>query len=155
MKVSVLPPHTPLCPVIGPGVAGALLIVTARILAAELPHVPLAVTDTVPPVEFVVAMILVVVDVPAHPDGSDHVYEVAPFTGDIEKVSRPLPQRVVRPLITPGVAGVVFTTTVKTCGAELPQLFAVTDTMPPVELVVAIILVVVEVPLHPDGSDHV
>jgi hypothetical protein len=44
----------------------------AKVLGAELPQVLLAVTDTVP-VEDDVAMMLLVVDVPVHPFGNDHV----------------------------------------------------------------------------------
>ena len=72
-KVSRFPVHSPLRPEIAPGVAGAVLIVTVYVCAAELPQLLFAVTDTVPPVDPVVAMILAVVDVPVHPPGSDHV----------------------------------------------------------------------------------
>ena len=59
-------------PLIVPGVAGAELTVMASVAGAELPHVLLAVTDTVPPPEPAVALIEFVVDVPVHVAGSDH-----------------------------------------------------------------------------------
>ena len=55
------------------GVAGAEVVATVKVCAALLPHTLLAVTDTVPPVEPAVLLILLVVDVPLHPDGRDHV----------------------------------------------------------------------------------
>ena len=59
-------------------------------------------------------------------------------------------------MTTPGVAGAVFTVTTSVAGDELPQiLLAVTETVPPVELAVVVILLVVEVPVQPPGSDHV
>ena len=54
------------------GVAGAPTL-TASVCAAEFPQVPLAVTDTVPPLEPTVDMIVLVVEVPVQPFGSVHV----------------------------------------------------------------------------------
>ena len=71
-KVSKLPLHTLARPLIAPGVAGMVLTVTANVCAVELPHVLLAVTETVP-LEPVVPMIVSVLEVPVQPPGSDHV----------------------------------------------------------------------------------
>ena len=60
-------------PLIAPGVAGAVLIVTASVAGAELPHVLLAVTETVPPPEPAVVLIELVVEVPVQVTGSDQV----------------------------------------------------------------------------------
>ena len=52
--------------------------------------------------------------------------------------------------------GVGFTTTVKLCAADEPQaLFAVTEILPPVVPLVAFIVCVVDVPLHPPGNVQV
>ena len=60
-------------PLIGPGVGSAAEAVTASVLGAELPQELLAVTDTVPPLAPIVAIIVLVVDVPVQPFGRVHV----------------------------------------------------------------------------------
>lgn len=45
------------------------------------PQALLAVTDTVPLLVPVVTEITFVVEAPVHPEGSVHVYDVAPLTG--------------------------------------------------------------------------
>jgi hypothetical protein len=156
-KVSNAPLHSVERPKIVTGIVGAEFVVTVKICAVELPHTLLAVTETVPPVAPAVAIMLVPVEVPVHPPGNDQVYDVAPLTAEIEKVSLAFAQTIAVPLIAPGVAGtevVIFTA--KVCAVEFPQvLLAVTDTVPLVELVVAIMLLVADVPVHPPGSDHV
>ena len=68
-------------PVIVPGVAGvAVETETDRVLAVPEPQALLATTDTLPVHEPVVAVMEVVVDVPAQPVGSVHVYDEAPVT---------------------------------------------------------------------------
>lgn len=65
-------------------------------------------------------------------------------------------QMVAVPVMTPGAAGVVFTTIASVAAAELPQaLLAVTVMLPPVELAVAVIELVVDVPVQPLGNVHV
>lgn len=60
------------------------------------------------------------------------------------------------PLITPGVAGMVFTVTARVCCADVPQLLlAVTLTFPPELLDDVLILDVLEVPAQPEGNVHV
>ena len=60
------------------------------------------------------------------------------------------------PLITPGVTGMVLTVIASVCAVEAPQeLFAVTETLPLVELAAAEMLFVVEEPVHPEGKVHV
>jgi hypothetical protein len=60
------------------------------------------------------------------------------------------------PLITPGVNGDEFAVIAMLCGAEDPQvLFAVTVIFPLVELAVAFMEFVVEVPVQPLGNVQV
>lgn len=60
-----------------PGVAGTEFTVTASVVMADDPQPLFALTVTIPPDEPAVAEILVLVDVPDHPPGNVHVYEVA------------------------------------------------------------------------------
>ena len=109
-----------------------------------------------PPVEFEVADILVVVDVPDHPPGNAHVYEVAPLTATIEYVLVVPEQMFELPVIAPEVAGAVLTVIASVCTDEEPQAsFAFTVIFPPVEPAVVFILVDVEVPDHPEGNVQV
>jgi hypothetical protein len=65
-------------------------------------------------------------------------------------------QIVVVPVMEPGVAGIVFTVIASVCGALLPQvLSAVTVIFPDVALAVAVILLVVDAPVHPPGNVQV
>ena len=60
------------------------------------------------------------------------------------------------PIRLPGVEGAVFPATDSVLAVLLPQLLlAVTEIVPPLPAVVTVILLVVEVPLHPEGSVHV
>ena len=114
-----------------PGVAGAVGWVTTSVCAEEVPQLLPAVTETVPPTDPAVAMMVSRVEVPVHPLGSDHVYVVAPLTAATEKVSKLPLHADVGPLIAPGVEGTALTVTASVWGAELPQvLLAVTDTVP-------------------------
>ena len=72
-NVSRLPLHAGVRPVITPGVAGVVLMVTTSVAGAEFPHALLAVTDTVPPLDPATVLIVLVVDVPVQPTGSDQV----------------------------------------------------------------------------------
>lgn len=63
---------------------------------------------------------------------------------------------VVFPLMVPGIAGMEFDDTANVCTEEEPQvLFAFTVIFPLVVVVVAVIELVVELPVHPEGSVHV
>jgi len=126
-------------PLIGPGVGSAAEAVTLRILGAELPQELLAVTDTVPPFTPIVLMMVLLVDVPVQPFGSDQVYEVALLTGATEKVSGlPVLHEDVLLVILPSVTGAEPIVTASVCSDELPQLLlALTVTMPPLEPAVA------------------
>jgi len=64
-----VPEHGVALPVIAPGVAGVDAGVTAKVAAALVPQVFVAVTVTLPAVAFGVAEILVVVEVPDQPAG--------------------------------------------------------------------------------------
>ena len=68
-----LPEQIVVVPFIAPGVAGELSIVIACDAADEVPHPLLAVTVTLPAVEFAVAVIEFIVDVPVQPLGNVHV----------------------------------------------------------------------------------
>ena len=70
-------------PVISSGWPGMIVTVTLKVFAVPEPHELFAVTEISPPVAPAVAVIDVVVEVPLHPDGNVHVYEVAPLTADI------------------------------------------------------------------------
>ena len=65
--------HGVAVPVIVPGVAGAAVGVTAKVAAEDVPHVPVAVTLTLPAVALGVAEMLFVVDVPVQPPGNVQV----------------------------------------------------------------------------------
>jgi hypothetical protein len=70
-------------PVIVPGCAGKAVTDTFFEPGALEPQVLSAVTETVTPLEPGIAVIDVDVELPLHPDGNDHVYEVAPETAEI------------------------------------------------------------------------
>jgi hypothetical protein len=64
--------------------AGGVVTVTASVLTGPAPHALLALTEIVPPVVPAVVEMEVDVDDPDQPDGSVHVYEVAPLTAETE-----------------------------------------------------------------------
>lgn len=65
-------------------------------------------------------------------------------------------QTVALPVIVPGVAGTGFTFIANVCAREEPQeLFAVTVMFPLVEPAVALMELVTDVPVQPDGNVHV
>ena len=72
-NVSEPPLHKVAVPLIAPGKGGAVAIVTANVCAEEVPQLLPAVTETVPPADPEVAMMLFVVDVPVQPFGSVQV----------------------------------------------------------------------------------
>ena len=139
------------------GVAGPEPKVTASVCADELPHPLLATTVTLPVLVPTVAFMALVVELPVQVFGNVQVYDVAPFTGVIEKVSTPPEQAVPVCKIFPGVAGAAaIVVTVTVCADELPHaLFAVTEIVPPVEPAVVTIVSVVEVPVQPLGKVQV
>lgn len=60
------------------------------------------------------------------------------------------------PLMAPGVGGIIFITMACEEAAEVPQpLLAVTVMLPAVELAVAVIELVVDVPVQPPGKVQV
>jgi hypothetical protein len=68
-----------------PGCAGTeLTTVTANICGGLLPQLLFAVTEILPLPAPTVAEMEVVVELPVHPDGSVHVYIVAPDTALME-----------------------------------------------------------------------
>lgn len=65
-------------------------------------------------------------------------------------------QTVTLPVIVPGCAGNGFKVTASVCATEEPhELLAVMETLPLDEPAVVVIVLVDEVPVHPDGSVHV
>ena len=139
-----------------PGVGGPVLMTVVNDCAPELPQLLLALTVTMPPLVPAVVLITLVVEVPVQPFGSVQVYDVAPLTGATEKVSKAPLHKVAVPLIAPGRAGTVVTVTANVCAEEVPQLLpAVTETVPPADPAVVMMVLVVDVPVQPFGSDHV
>ena len=143
-------------PVIAPNVPGGEASVTASVCGELFPQKLSAVTEILPcPVPSVACMLLVV-EVPLHPVGKVHVYEVAPLTAVTEKVLVLLAQTLSGPIIAAGVIGGTVSVMLVVCAVEFPQVLpAVTEMVPPPVPSVAIIELVVEVPLHPDGKIQV
>jgi hypothetical protein len=63
-----------------PGVAGTGVMTTVTVRGELDPQVLFAVTDNDPPADPAVTVMLLVDELPVHPEGSVHVYDVAPFT---------------------------------------------------------------------------
>ena len=156
-KVSGLPALQPAdLLMIAAGVAGAVFTTTASVCAGELIQPLEAFTVTLPLLVPAVAMIVSVVEVPVQPFGSVQIYEVAPLTGATMKVSKMPLHKVSVPLMAPGVGGAAAMVTTSVCAEEVPHLLpAVTETVPPADPAVAMIVSVVEVPVQPLGSDQV
>jgi len=150
------PWQTVVSPVIVPGWAGVVATVTLNVLAVPEPHELLAVTEMVPPDAPAVASIDVDVELPVHPEGNVHVYDVAPETAAMLYVLDEPWQTVVDPVMAPGWAGIGVTETFSILAVLDPhELLAVTEIVPPDAPAVASIDVEVELPVHPDGSDQV
>jgi hypothetical protein len=140
-------------PEIEPGVAGIVFTVIASVCGALLPQELFAVTVIFPEVELAVVVMLFVVDVPVQPPGKVHVYDVAPATELTEYVLLLPEHTVAEPEIDPGVVGTVTTETKRLEEVVVPHEFvAETNILPDVELAVALIEFVVEVPVQPDGK---
>ena len=139
-----------------PGAPGAVAAVTARVVANDVPQAFDAVTETVPLVAVGIAETDAVVDVPVQPEGSVHVYDVAPVTAPTEYVCEDPAQTVVAPLMLPGADGAAPMLTPSVDAVEVPHVvFATTETVPPVPLGVRVMLLVVLVPVQPVGSVQV
>lgn len=81
---------------------------------------------------------------------------MAPLTAEIEYVFDVPEHTVALPVMVPGCAGTGFTVIVNDCIEEEPQLLLAVTVIFPLEVpAVAVIVFVVEVPVHPDGSVHV
>jgi hypothetical protein len=71
-------------PLILPGVAGiAVLTTILKVCAGDVPQLLFAVTVMFPLVVLAVAVMEFVAELPLHPPGNVHVYEVAPGTDAI------------------------------------------------------------------------
>jgi hypothetical protein len=67
-----------------PGVAGiAVLTTILNVCAGDVPQLLFAVTVILPLVELAIVVIEFVAELPLHPPGNVHVYEVAPGTDAI------------------------------------------------------------------------
>jgi len=122
-------------------------------LLSAVTHILPPAVPTVTPMEVVPCPLLIV-----HPAGTDHVYEVAPATEEMEYVS-PVPTHAfVEPVIVPGEEGGGVMLTDKQVAPLVPQeLLAVTHIFPPDEPDVTF-TEVVPCPLfivHPTGTVHV
>ena len=84
LYVCWVPEQAEVLPEIVPGCAGAAAILTDNVRDALVPQELFATTAIVPPPVPAVTLIVLVMDVPLHPEGSVHVYEVAPETAETE-----------------------------------------------------------------------
>jgi hypothetical protein len=116
----------------------------------------LAATDRFPLVAPTIALIDVEAEVPVHPEGKVHIYEVAPVTAEILYVCEKPWHTAELPDIEPGCAGVEATVTLNIRAVLIAQtLFAETEILPPEAPAVVVIEVVVELPVHPEGRVHI
>jgi hypothetical protein len=76
-----VPEQIVVLPEIVPGCAGRGLTVTDKVCIKEEPQALSADTVIFPLVFPAIALIVFVVEVPVHPEGNVHVYDVAPLTG--------------------------------------------------------------------------
>jgi hypothetical protein len=96
------------------------------------------------------------VELPPHPEGNAHEYDVAPLTGLILYTCVAPGHDEVLPVIAPGCSGSVAMVTPSVLEGLFPQLFpAVTPIAPLVAPTVTVIVLPVELPLQPDGNDQV
>lgn len=101
------------------------------------------------------ALMLVLLELPVHPCGKVHTYEVAPFTAPTLKFNGAPIQALEFPIMLPGVAGIAVLVTLKLAVALLPHaLFALT-LMVPETPVLALMLDVLELPDQPEGKVQV
>jgi hypothetical protein len=77
------PWQTDVSPVMLPGWSGIVVTNTLKVRAELVLHELLAVTEMVPPLVPAVTSIDVVPELPVHPGGKVHEYDVAPVTGDM------------------------------------------------------------------------
>ena len=106
LYVCEAPWHTAVVPVIAPGWAGVASTDTLNVRGVPEPQELFAVTEIVPPFAPGVAVIDVEAELPLHPDGKVHVYDVAPFTAVILYVCEVPWHTVVVPVIAPGCSGI-------------------------------------------------
>jgi len=143
-------------PVIAPGCAASGVTVTVSDADAPGPQSLFAATRITPPFGPAVALMLLPVELPLHPSGNDQVYDVAPLTGVMLYVCGVPWHGVVLPVTAPGCPGADWTVTPRVRGVPGPQeLAALTVTVPPVAPTVAVMVVPVELPDHPNGNSHV
>jgi hypothetical protein len=103
-----------------------------------------------------IPVIEVDVELPLQPDGNVQVYDVAFGTSAILYVCSVPWHTGVFPVIVPGVPGFALEVTISVLGSLEPQeFFAETEIVPPVDPALEEMDVEVEIPLHPDGIDHV
>ena len=100
--VCVIPEHGEILPVIAPGDEGKGVTATAKTETLLLEQALLATTLILPLVAPATTLIRFDVEIPVHPAGSVHVYEVDPVTNGTEYVCDDDWQTVVFPDIVPG-----------------------------------------------------
>jgi hypothetical protein len=112
-------------------------------------HPPAPVTTT----EYEPAQRLLIVCVVIPPGDQEYVKGPLPV---VIAIADPLQFPLQLTLVTMVLAVTAFTVTLSVCALLLPHaLFAVTEIVPPADPAVALMLVVVDVPLHPPGKVHV
>jgi hypothetical protein len=137
--------------VIAPTESGLEPKVYVIVDAVLVPHEFCAATETVPPAVSTVIVIDGVVEVPVHPLGKVHTYELAPTTAGTDSVCvEPGQIIVVAPVIAPGVGGPELGETAKLDALLVPHaLLQVTLIVPDDTVAVSVIEFVVLVPIHP------
>jgi hypothetical protein len=107
------PEQTRVLPLIELSAPSVGVTVMERICAEPVPQEFVAVTIKFPLFIFAVVLIIFVPEIPVHPEGVVHVYEVAPVTKVTLYVLEELSQILILPLIVPGEEGIVLTVTDK------------------------------------------
>ena len=157
VKVTGTPGHTVVGPVAAMdavvGVSG--LTTTGNEMIADCPQTfcPRTVMVPLPPIVAAVAEMLCVVEPPLHPEGNDQTYPVA-FALPAVLYTFVVPAHTgVGPLMPEGASGNGVTVTASVRAMDVPQaLVAVTEMVPDVAPGVAMMVLLVLLPVHPEGN---
>jgi hypothetical protein len=114
-----------------------------------------AITLIVPPVAPGVTDITFEVLVPVHPDGNDHIYDLAPTTGGTEYCCVAAEQTTALPTIALGCVGVISNFTLKVSVFVFPQgVTANAEILPADDPAIVVIEFVELEPTQPEGKDQ-